>query len=173
MAQKMAPLWGPLLHVSHKRWFLEHISSEAFAVDAGCLYSCRMRCRVTVTHYRGSRLSQEGALAVTGAIGHLAIEEEPDPVKRRTTLVARVWTEAVYGKKGSTRLPRREAFRPLFDVRLLFIGRGVMILTGIEHTSTSPVIEYAQTWRVTFDVDRPSAQPGERRQTLLERAQAN
>lgn len=132
-----------------------------------------MRCLVTVTHHRGSRLSREEALAVTGATGHLSIEEEPDPVKRRTTLVARVWTETVYGKKGSTRLPRREAFRPLFDVRLLFIGKGVMILTGIEHTSTSPVVEYAQTWRVTFDDNRSSASPSERRQTLLERAQAN
>lgn len=131
-----------------------------------------MRCLVTLTRHRGSPLPREHVVGNAGVQGHLAIVEEADAAKRRTTLVARVWIDAVYGKKGSTRLPRREACRPLFDARLLFIGQGVMILTGLEQSGSLPVVEYAQTWRVKIVEGPASADPVHRPPTLLDRVQA-
>jgi hypothetical protein len=109
-----------------------------------------MRCSISLTRYRGALLSAEEAAASAGTSGELSIREEVDQVRKRSTLVARVRSETVYGKKGSTRLPAREVFRPLFDVRLLHAERNLLVLTGIERTTTEPVTEYAQTWRVTL-----------------------
>jgi len=107
-----------------------------------------MWCAISPLRHRGISLPAYETDESVGCRGHLRIREEVDESRRRSMLVARVWAETVFGTKGSTRLAAREVHRPLFDVHLLYFERDLLVLAGLDRSSSGPVVEYAQTWRI-------------------------
>jgi hypothetical protein len=105
-----------------------------------------MQCEVTITRHRGVVLSPEQKAVMPRHVGELVIRQERDEYRRRVAYVARLWTAAALGKKGSTRLPEREVIHALYDAQLLYMKGGKFILAGVERSSARPCEEYAQSW---------------------------
>jgi len=115
-----------------------------------------MQCTVSRTHHRGALIEVPIS---SGDRGHLDIREVYDQARRRTLLVACLLSDRVFGKKGGTRMAPRVVGQPLFDVRLLHLSCGTLVITGIERTNAELPTEYAQTWHVRLVDGGPNEKP--------------
>ena len=108
-----------------------------------CAYSCGMLVTITPLSDEGWPLQRFRTAFVRSSPGKLFVREEPDNIRNRRLLVARVLDVGT--------LDPLPGVRPLIDVRLVVVDCDSFTLTGferIESPSGTRLREVAQSWLV-------------------------